>query len=427
MPLTISSANAERLTVEEWNEQQWAEHIKAHGANLKAFGNKLSKLAEDHRDELERWLYDGWLHDVQKFLDERQPGQSAHEWLKIDEQEKRLSELHDEWNEIRAKARKLPDETIGKSQMYLDALHFDTWKIKPAQEKLLGDRQHAKWLTAFVVRDAPDTAKLHREAKAHADSSLEQFVSKTKDKVAGFLVGRKHTIGDVVGRIKDGTLEGDVSIKFADGSSFRLNVFLRWQPMQNGRGCFAQYPLYFRDVTIGRKDHGTVAEVALYRLLGIKRWEPPPMPKPKAARISTGDVIATVSHPLALVLRTDQRKNVAKVYLPEGKEATIGPQDVAGVLASEWRSPWHGVYWKINGRKMKLHPEGDFGHLGNDMNGLRKAALDQYRCLFAKRKNRKAISEHVRRLGVAAAKAHQARWKREEIMQEIADLEELKT
>ena len=425
------------------------EHFEENRKHLRRFGESLAKLAEQYRADLEKWSFDSWLRQVSRYFDGRKSGETPADWLQLKQQEakletlraehKKLGEAADlagkEWREsIRygrtaditqadrdktATLKQRSDEAENKAEQ------FERQEIEPHGEKLRDDREFAKWLVAHIKSDKPDRTKLHAEAKQSADNALTGFVDKASGKVFGFLIGQSYTIEKVTGGWIDGTIEGDIVIGFANGRSFRLNIFLRLMPSQSGRFYYGQYPLYFRDVVKkkGAKPLGTVAEDELYGLFDIGRWSPPPQPKPKPKRVTTGSVIRTKSGSVSLVLRIDKKKNVVKVWtangktrekigqnykyerlswtLADGTESTIDPAEIVEILATELHTPYRSVSWKLHerGRAIQLHPymPENFHNLNHNEGAveIRKLALAEYGWLFAGKPDKKKIKAKI--------------------------------
>lgn len=151
------------------------------------------------------------------------------------------------------------------------------------------------------------------------DGIIGTFVEKVEDKVGDIIILYKDYECELVhGTIRTAGFEGDVTLKFNNGVTFRVHVMLKTNYSVYGKP-FWQYPLTFHDIkTLDGKQAASCAESEILDIMGVVPWKPVKMAKPWST-LSIGDIVETKDGKLGkLWLVTGTRKDVIHLWGEKG-------------------------------------------------------------------------------------------------------------
>jgi hypothetical protein len=318
--MPIKLPNVKHQTVEELRKERYDQY-KPLGKRLH---DAVQTLVKPVRDEYERWLYDGWMEDLNDFLVSRLPNGTARETYLakhgIDEHWYPKKGEFDMRKVVAAEVAFVTEYTDHRKRPLYDAWTYDEWANNKARPN-------------FEVNILPDTPdRLRAKAKKDFDHIVDAFLYRLTEKVLDILVANpKYQIGMTRCKLKGWVLEVDVGLKFGTKASFRVRAQLKYNKSVYGTP-YVQYPLTFHDVVTKDDPNPSpfVSENGILEKMGIKPWKPTKSKKPWDT-IGVGDIVRLKDKRVVIVVGTRTPK--VKFFHPDAGEWDGTPEDIEYIEA----------------------------------------------------------------------------------------------
>lgn len=296
------------------------ERAKQHGSLTAKLERCIRDICKHHRKRYEAMLFEQEVARLRWFIDERKPNDTAHSyytrlWVRegMDYRGKREAE-----DQVRAQERFVLDLTdhpqpvpFAFSEDKDGHRRFDEYRAWAENE----NRPN------FAVKERSDARnKMRASVKKFVDTIINDFCRKSRLKLLDILIANPdYDVKLEFGQFTGGSFEGDVTLMFESGVTFRTHVILKTNYSVCGRP-YAQYPLTFHDFVAepGAKLVAMMSEAEVQDAMGIEPWTPPKKPKRPWTTVKVGDIVELQEGGIALVVGT--RKDVVKLYHPERGE-----------------------------------------------------------------------------------------------------------
>jgi hypothetical protein len=322
--------------------------VAQHKAFLARVERSIAKLCGHHRNAYEEFLFERRKAAIQTFMDSRKPNETAYDhylaphlkWLESTHAETDWRHVRDlkheaeRWMAHVAKYTTHPrlhkryDGTKRRTVDFEDYSSFKSWLEAHKRPNF-----HVAW-----KRTADATIKA--EIKQQVDGIVSMFIQKTIDKVADFLIAKGEYKCELkTGRFGSGLFEGDLTISFPNGTSFRTHVILKTNFTAYG-DPYAQYPLTFHDVVAetGGTSSAMLSQDEVYAAFGVAKWTEPKKQKKAWTTVKIGDVLRTKTMTKCICLGT--RGNTATVFHPDKGEEQVTADDILAILARTTCHAW---------------------------------------------------------------------------------------
>ena len=385
--MTITLPKHTVATRDELRDQ----YIERHKEFLIRVERSIDMLCRHHRTAYEKYLFQSQKAAIQKFIDERTPNATAYDYclaphrtwidsVKADhdvDRYHRLRELEADakrWMEYIANYTTHPRVHGGYERSKPRPFDFkDYQSYRSWHEDSTRPNFNVKWR-----RTANATIKA--EVKRKVDDIVGVFIHKTLDKVADILIAKGEYECELkTGCFGSGSFEGDLSISFADGTSFRTHVILKTNYTAYG-DPYAQYPLTFHDIVAetGNTSIAMTSQDGVHTLFGVPKWTEPKKQKKPWSIVTIGDVLRTRTMSKCICLST--RGNLATVFRPGKGETQLTPDDIVAVLARTTRvkacvrvEPFEGQAFTIEAGDSVTRQFGQYAYGIKVDNAMRKA------------------------------------------------------
>jgi hypothetical protein len=331
------------------------QYVAQHKEFLARVERSITTLCGHHRIAYEKYLFERRKAEIQPFLDNRKPNETAYdhylaphrdylESMQAETDYWRVQRLQDlkqkaEWR-MEHVAKYTTHPRLHRSYSNEKCRTFD-FEDRSSYQSWLENPNRPNFAVAWS-RTADDTIKA--EVKKLVDEIVAAFIDKTLDKVADILIAKKEYGCELKsGSFHSGSFEGDLTISFPDGTSFRTHVILKTNYTAYGNP-YAQYPLTFHDVVAetGGIPSAMLSQDEVHNSFGVPKWTEPKKQKKPWSLVKIGDVLRTKTMTKCICLGT--RGNMATVFHPDKGEEQVTADDIVAILArttcDTWKQPF---------------------------------------------------------------------------------------
>lgn len=299
-------------------EEQRQAYVESHDLLTSKLTDAIKAICDKHRAEYEEYLVKMTFDRLRRFLNGRNPNDTAKSfytrlWVKEKMDYRSKSQAENYVREEVAFICKLTDHPVPPKG--------DDWQVRDT---------HASWeknenRPDFKIKERADADKIVRkDVKAYVDGIVNHFVFKVKDKLADIIIHYKDYDCQLEhGRFLVGAFEGDVTMQFKQGASFRIHVMLKTNHSVYGMP-YVQYPLTFHNVVNkkGDKPVAMCSETEVQDTMGIVPWKPVKQKKPFSTLI-VGDIVERTNGGIRLVIKTWKDRITLIDGTGEEAEATV--------------------------------------------------------------------------------------------------------